>query len=131
MPRSGSGPSNRNGLVFRDLSSEIMFVNKMDHFFSSMHSMGLYYTKESEGSVYYNGTESVTIGNAVPLGNASFTNGSAPNPGHDSRIFSYHPYVSMYQYQDAGSYGPGDHLQPGADGGRDEREPRIPAHLLG
>lgn len=49
-------------------SLEIMLVNKMDHFFSSMHSMGLYYTKESEGSVYYNGTESVTIGNAVPPG---------------------------------------------------------------
>lgn len=52
----------------RAKSLKIMFVNKMDHFFSSMHSMGLYYTKESKGSVYYNGTESVTIGNAVPPG---------------------------------------------------------------
>jgi hypothetical protein len=45
-----------------------MFVNKMDQFYSSMHSMGLFYTKESEGSVYYNGTSSVTIGDAVPPG---------------------------------------------------------------
>lgn len=47
---------------------KIMFVNKMEHFFSSMHSMGLFYTKESEGSVYYNGTSSVAIGDAVPPG---------------------------------------------------------------
>ncbi|OBT98548.1 hypothetical protein VE01_03637 [Pseudogymnoascus verrucosus] len=97
---------------------EIMFVNKVDHFFSSMHSMGLYYTKESEGSVYYNGTEAVTIGNAVPPGECFVykwlvPSGSAPNPGHDSRIFSYHPYVSMYQDTDAGSYGPVIIYNPG------------------
>lgn len=43
-----------------------MFVNKMDSFYASMHSMGLFYTKESEGSIYYNGTESDAEGNAVP-----------------------------------------------------------------
>jgi len=117
-----------------------MFVNKMDHFYSSMHSMGLFYTKESEGSLYYNGTSSVTIGNAVPPGGC-FTykwcvvhffrrtsgilkpnnqylfrivpENSAPNRGHDSRILSYHPYVSMYQDQDAGSYGPVIIYNPG------------------
>jgi hypothetical protein len=31
---------------------------------------------------------------------------SGPNGKQDSRILSYHPYVSMYQDQDAGSYGP-------------------------
>lgn len=31
---------------------------------------------------------------------------SGPNGAHDSRILAYHPYVSMYQDQDAGSYGP-------------------------
>ena len=40
----------------------------MEDFFSSMHSMGLFYTKESEGSIYYNGTSSVSIGDAVPPG---------------------------------------------------------------
>jgi hypothetical protein len=45
-----------------------MFVNKMDHFYASMHSMGLFYSKESEGSVYYNGTWSVAEGDAVPPG---------------------------------------------------------------
>lgn len=30
--------------------------------------MGLFYTKESEGSVYYNGTSSSAVGNAVPPG---------------------------------------------------------------
>jgi hypothetical protein len=45
-----------------------MFVNKMDRFYSSMHSMGLFYTKDSEGSVYYNGSSSVTLGDAVPPG---------------------------------------------------------------
>jgi hypothetical protein len=33
-----------------------------------MHSMGLFYTKESEGSLYYNGTTSDAEGNAVPPG---------------------------------------------------------------
>jgi hypothetical protein len=122
-------------------SSKIMFVNKMEHFFSSMHSMGLFYTKESEGSVYYNGTESVTIGNAVPPGGCFVykwyldssnkfwlwmmkrwhsiprerlvPEGSAPNKGHDSRVFAYHPYVSMYQDLDAGSYGPVIIYNPG------------------
>jgi hypothetical protein len=40
----------------------------MDEFFSSMHNMGLYYTKVSEGSVYYNGTSAVDVGDAVPPG---------------------------------------------------------------
>lgn len=30
--------------------------------------MGLFYSKESEGSIYYNGTSSVEIGDAVPPG---------------------------------------------------------------
>ncbi|RLL96261.1 hypothetical protein CFD26_102287 [Aspergillus turcosus] len=90
---------------------EILFVNEMDHFFSSMHSMGLYYTKESEGSVYYNGTNRVSAGDAVPPGGCFVykwlvADNSAPNHGLESRLFSYHPYVSTYQDQDAGSYGP-------------------------
>ncbi|KAG2005071.1 hypothetical protein GB937_009028 [Aspergillus fischeri] len=84
---------------------EILFVNEMDEFFSSMHNMGLYYTKVSEGSLYYNGTSAVDVGDAVPPGGL-VADSSAPNHGLESRLFSYHPYVSMYQDQDAGSYGP-------------------------
>jgi len=47
---------------------EIMFVNRLGEFYASMHSMGLFYTKESEGSLYYNGTERDAEGNAVPPG---------------------------------------------------------------
>jgi hypothetical protein len=31
---------------------------------------------------------------------------SGPNGQHDSRLLAYHPYISMYQDQDSGSYGP-------------------------
>ncbi|KAL1961659.1 hypothetical protein VTN77DRAFT_1334 [Rasamsonia byssochlamydoides] len=90
----------------------------MDHFFSSMHSMGLFYTKEDEGSVYWNGTNSVATGDAVPPGGCwvykwLVPEGSAPNHGHDSRLWSYHPYVSMYEDLDAGSFGPVIVYNPG------------------
>lgn len=45
-----------------------MFVNKMPEFWANMHSMGLFYTKESEGSVYWNETSHVTEGDRVPPG---------------------------------------------------------------
>lgn len=45
-----------------------MFVNKLDHFYATMHSMGLFYTKDSEGSLYPNGTDQFSIGDAVPPG---------------------------------------------------------------
>lgn len=47
---------------------QIMFIDRMDNFYASMHSMGLFYTKESKGSIYYNGTESNAEGNTVPPG---------------------------------------------------------------
>lgn len=99
-----------------------------------MHSMGLYYTKESEGSLYYNSTNVVTEGDRVPPGgcfvykwydsvpqmiyaNHEFflsltspirlvTETDAPNPGYASKLYSYHGYISMYQDQDAGLSGP-------------------------
>lgn len=36
-----------------------------------------------------------------------------PSPGSDSQIWSYHPYVSMYQDQDAGGFGPVIIYNPG------------------
>jgi manganese oxidase len=112
-----------------------MFVNKMDYFYASMHSMGLFYTKESEGSIYYNGTESDAEGNAVPPGGCAIykwyalcsyrigkrlTNngrlvgpGSVPDAGMDSKMWAYHSYVSMYQDADAGLSGPVIVYNPG------------------
>lgn len=40
----------------------------MDNFYASMHSMGLFHTKESAGSLSYNGTEANAKANAVPPG---------------------------------------------------------------
>jgi len=45
-----------------------MFVNKLDPFYATMHSMGLFYTKDSEGSLYPNGTNEFAPGNAVAPG---------------------------------------------------------------
>ena len=45
-----------------------MFVNKLDPFYASMHSMGLFYTKDSVGSLYPNGTNQIAPGDAVPPG---------------------------------------------------------------
>jgi len=44
-------------------------MNKMDTFYANIHSMGLFYTKESEGSIYYNGTGTMpSPGDAVAPG---------------------------------------------------------------
>ena len=40
----------------------------MDEFYASMHSMGLFYSKESDGSLYYNGTWMPAVGDSVPPG---------------------------------------------------------------
>lgn len=38
-------------LVTHSESQQIMFVNTLPKFYSSIYSMGLFYTKKSEGSV--------------------------------------------------------------------------------
>jgi len=83
----------------------------MDTFYATMHSMGLFYTKESEGSIYYNGSEANAIGNAVPPGGCATYKwlvgpGSLPDTGMDSKMWAYHSYVSMYEDTDAGLSGP-------------------------
>ncbi|KAJ6172810.1 hypothetical protein N7470_001877 [Penicillium chermesinum] len=90
---------------------EIMFVNKMENFYASIHSMGLFYPKEYEGSIYFNGTNHPALGDAVPPGGCFVykwlvPKTAAPNPGYQSKLFAYHSYVSMYQDQDAGLSGP-------------------------
>lgn len=98
---------------------EILFMNKMDTFYANVHSMGLFYTKESEGSIYYNGTGTMpSPGDAVAPGEC-FTYKwlvpppDTPNPGYVSKLYSYHSYVSMYQDQDAGLSGPVIVYEPG------------------
>jgi hypothetical protein len=39
----------------------------MDTYYASMHSMGLYYSKDNEGSLYWNGS-APAAGDAVPPG---------------------------------------------------------------
>lgn len=92
--------------------------------------MGLFYPKYWEGSLYPNGT-APSPGDAVPPGGCfvykwcvledsllqksiqSLTAvhrlvppAATPNPGLDSKLYSYHSYVSMYPEQDAGLGGP-------------------------
>jgi hypothetical protein len=51
-------------------------------------------------------SESLMIEEDAKYPHRLVSDSSAPNHGHDSRLWSYHPYVSMYHDQDAGSYGP-------------------------
>jgi len=103
-------------------------VNKLDPFYATMHSMGLFYTKDSEGSLYPNAP--INLPQVMPSSrrlrslqmvntfNHSPTSStltipfrlvapaSAPDPGYDSKLWAYHSYVSMYQDADAGLSGP-------------------------
>jgi len=63
-----------------------MFVNNLESFYASMHSMGLFYTKESEGSTYYNGTETNAVGNAVPPGGCFTYKWYIIPPTHKTRV---------------------------------------------
>jgi hypothetical protein len=95
-----------------------MFVNKLDPFYATMHSMGLFYTKDSEGSLYPNGTNEFAPGNAVPPGGCVVYKwlippASAPDPGENSKLWAYHSYISMYQDADAGLSGPVIVYNPG------------------
>lgn len=47
---------------------EIMFYNKMDPFYASIHSMGLFYDHAQEGSLYYSGSPLPSQGDAVAPG---------------------------------------------------------------
>jgi len=104
---------------------EIMFVNKLDRYYATMHSMGLSYTKyDGEGADYPNNTapgENVVIGtnNAVPPMNGGvqpgdctvykWMVGTADGPlqgGFPAQVHSYHSYITMQSDEDAGLIGP-------------------------
>ncbi|KAJ8096638.1 Cupredoxin [Lipomyces tetrasporus] len=89
---------------------EIVLVNKMPDFYVSLHSMGLFYLKSSEGSLYPDGS-SIPQGDVIPPGGCAVYKwlvgpASVPDEGLDSKLFSYHSYISMYQDTDAGLIGP-------------------------
>ncbi|KAK9364966.1 Cupredoxin [Lipomyces kononenkoae] len=89
---------------------EIVLINKMPDFYVSLHSMGLFYLKSSEGSLYPNGGP-IAQGDVIAPGGCAVYKwlvgpASVPDPGLDSKLFSYHSYISMYQDQDAGLSGP-------------------------
>ncbi|KAK9353595.1 Cupredoxin [Lipomyces doorenjongii] len=89
---------------------EIVLVNKMPDFYVSLHSMGLFYLKSSEGSLYPNGGP-IAQGDVIAPGGCAVYKwlvgpASVPDAGQNSKLFSYHSYISMYQDQDAGLSGP-------------------------
>jgi FtsP/CotA-like multicopper oxidase with cupredoxin domain len=102
---------------------EILFVNQLSSNYASVHSMGLAYTKENEGSVYPNNTapgqeSPFAPGDAVPPGGCvvykwMVNQGSAPPAGQPSNMHGYHGYVTLEQDTNAGLIGPHIVYQPG------------------
>lgn len=94
---------------------EILFVNKLPNLYATMHSMGLSYNKDNEGSLYPNNTAPgqngiVAPGDAVAPGGCVvykwlINNGSAPTQGAVSHMWAYHSYIAMEQDQFAGLTG--------------------------
>lgn len=95
---------------------EILFVNKLQHNYASMHSMGLAYSKEYEGSDYPNATNPnantiIAPGDAVAPGGCVVykwlvSDGAAPAPGEPATMHAYHGYVSGPEDLNTGLVGP-------------------------
>ncbi|KAI4850188.1 Cupredoxin, partial [Aureobasidium sp. EXF-8845] len=94
---------------------QIMFINNLSRNYASMHSMGLYYGKQYEGSLYPNtttgSTPNVQEQDAVPPGGCAVykwivSDSQAPAPGQSSRLWSYHSFVNMPADISAGLSGP-------------------------
>lgn len=96
---------------------EILFVNRLPQQYASMHSMGLSYTKDNEGSIYPDSTTPVNVDQATPIGSAVppgecytykwlINEGSAPTLGSPSHMWAYHSYVSLNEDLNAGLVGP-------------------------
>lgn len=90
---------------------EILFVNNLHHNWASMHSMGLSYTKTNEGSLYPNGSRTVTPGDEVPPGGCAVykwvvPESAAPPKGEPAKMHGYHSYISMLQDINGGLAGP-------------------------
>ncbi|KAL8287598.1 hypothetical protein RQP46_003456 [Phenoliferia psychrophenolica] len=82
----------------------------------SMHSMGLHYSPISEGSMYYrgrdaNGTAITYAGDAIHPGECFvykwlIPDGSAPDPGLPSKLWSYHADLNLQNDVMSGFFGP-------------------------
>ena len=93
-----------------------LFINNLNAHYSSIHSMGLSYNKDNEGSLYPNNTSAgaesgsqnvdfyatpnttQSVGNAVPPGGCYtykwvVSNASMPTGTAVSKFWAYHPYV--------------------------------------
>lgn len=94
---------------------QILFCNKLANNYASMHSMGLSYSKEFEGSLY---PTTLTGRNTTPAGGDALApgqcfvykwlinEGAAPYPGTNSQMWAYHSYVNMLVDMNAGLAGP-------------------------
>ena len=101
---------------------QILFCNALTSNYASMHSMGLSYSKEYEGSLYPNTTTGATTvaapGDSVSPGDCVvykwlINNGSAPPEGQESLMWSYHSFVNMAVDLNTGLCGPTIVYQPG------------------
>ncbi|KAI9930690.1 hypothetical protein ASPWEDRAFT_39581 [Aspergillus wentii DTO 134E9] len=92
---------------------EILFINRLPQHYATMHSMGLSYTKEYEGSLYPTGSRNSTPapGDAVAPGGCAVykwvvPESAAPPAGQPSHMHGYHSYISMLEDLNAGLAGP-------------------------
>lgn len=90
---------------------EILFLNRLSHNYASIHSMGLVYSKGSEGAVYPSGTSSNSPGDAVPPGGCAVykwlvPDSSAPSANEPVSMHGYHSYISLEEDTNAGLIGP-------------------------
>ena len=96
---------------------EILFVNKLTNNYASMHSMGLAYSKQNEGSLYPNYTAQAPVDRQPPVGSGVppggcyvykwlINDGSAPTQGAASHMWGYHSFVTMQEDLNAGLVGP-------------------------
>lgn len=109
---------------------EIMFVNNLSKNYATMHSMGLQYSKYSEGADYPNNTmPDVNVvlpeAEAVPPIDHGVAPGgcvvykwmvsdiAGPNFGEPARTHSYHSYVALQEDTNAGLIGPTIIYAPG------------------
>jgi FtsP/CotA-like multicopper oxidase with cupredoxin domain len=95
---------------------EVLVSNKLSKNYVSLHSMGLGYNKDNEGSLYPNNTSPdgaavISEGDAIPPGGC-FTykwfvpNASAPTAPNPSKFWAYHSYINMPTELDSGLMGP-------------------------
>lgn len=100
-----------------------MFINKVPNNYMSMHSMGLAYTKYSEGGDYPNNTmpgqpsafvptEAVAPGECVVY-KWMVQDGAGPGPTEVSKAHAYHSYVTFQRDSNAGLIGPSYVYRPG------------------